>query len=411
MNSNIDIISLQNLLDRLYTLIRHEQKLQEEKKLRGENFNVFTVLGFYHQEVRLHSAFLAELLNVKGSHGLKDVFLKSFIQHTHIDDLKIDTTKCITTVEYYIGKKTEEKGGRIDIIIETPESAIIIENKIYAEDQENQLLRYYNYANNKHYKNGYKLLYLTLTGYTPSKTSTGINKIPKDGFKCISYKDNLLKWLEQAVEIAARQPLVRETIIQYINIIKKLTGQNMEKNHIDELVKILSSSENAIRTSFLIEQNFWQVKRNILLRIKQFQSEIMNEINAEGKYKILAFDYNDKFEDTESGFSYTIDRWENHSIKFSFENRWFSGLYYGVVTKDGKEALSPEQKIELIKTLDGYNGYSSTWWTCFRYPQDNLYSSTWTEDAFVDIATTDNFKQLMKSEIKNLLDATLNLDM
>jgi len=37
------------------------------------------------------------------------------------------------------------KGGRIDIYIESNNKYIFIENKIYAEDQENQLLRYRNY--------------------------------------------------------------------------------------------------------------------------------------------------------------------------------------------------------------------------------------------------------------------------
>ena len=57
------------------------------------------------------------------------------------------------------------KGGRIDIVIKLKETVIVIENKIYAPDQDNQLIRY---------KNEYpfsKLYYLTLDGHFPHDKS------------------------------------------------------------------------------------------------------------------------------------------------------------------------------------------------------------------------------------------------
>ena len=96
-------------------------------------------------EVRLHSKFLAELLNPKGSHGQGSKFLDLFIQQFDIKNVDSETSK--VSVEESIGNKTPTTGGRIDILIEdTNKHTIIIENKIYASDQENQLLRYYNYS-------------------------------------------------------------------------------------------------------------------------------------------------------------------------------------------------------------------------------------------------------------------------
>lgn len=45
------------------------KRYEEIAKLTGENFNIFQILGLQTSEVRLHSAFLAELLNSKGLHG------------------------------------------------------------------------------------------------------------------------------------------------------------------------------------------------------------------------------------------------------------------------------------------------------------------------------------------------------
>lgn len=58
--------------------IRKKHELIAE--MTGERFNVFSILGLQTREVRTHSAFLRELLDPKGSHGLKDAFLKAFVQ-------------------------------------------------------------------------------------------------------------------------------------------------------------------------------------------------------------------------------------------------------------------------------------------------------------------------------------------
>lgn len=406
MSIDFDRNILQNLLDKIALLIKHDEKVKAEKQRRGENFNVFTVLGFYSEEVKLHSAFIAELLNVEGSHGLKDTFLKSFMQYAGIGDLTIDTSKCKTTVELSIGQKTETTGGRIDIIIETPEAAIIIENKIYARDQENQLMRYCNYAKSKNYKNGFKLIYLTLNGNEPVDFTTGGKEIQEGEITCISYRDTILNWLNQSVEIAANQPLVRETIKQYIAVIKKLTGQNIENEHMDELMKILSENKETIKASFLIHDNLERLRRHILLRVKQFQKEIMDEINISKKFVIIDFTYDDDYDEKESGYSFFIKSWNNHKIKFSFAEKWYGGFYYGIVNKTEKETLTKEHSKMFVNRLNGYHLSSNVWWTCNKQPDDPIYRNNWGMETIVNIATTDDFKKLMKDEILNLLAAT-----
>lgn len=69
--------NITHLLSHISVICR---KYEEIAEITGENFNVFKVLGLTTNEVRTHSAFLAELLNPKGSHGCKDVFLKLFVE-------------------------------------------------------------------------------------------------------------------------------------------------------------------------------------------------------------------------------------------------------------------------------------------------------------------------------------------
>ena len=60
----------------------------EMRRLSGEGFNVFEVLGLESSEVGLHSRLIAELINPNGSHGQGNVFLKLFLDEIFLD--KID---------------------------------------------------------------------------------------------------------------------------------------------------------------------------------------------------------------------------------------------------------------------------------------------------------------------------------
>ena len=62
--------SMQTLLYKIGELQKKQIIKQTEVKRRGEDFNVFNVLGLWSEEVRLHSAMLAELLNLKEATGV-----------------------------------------------------------------------------------------------------------------------------------------------------------------------------------------------------------------------------------------------------------------------------------------------------------------------------------------------------
>ena len=209
---------------------KRQQKVEEERK-RGEWFNVFNVLGVSTDEVRTHSAFIAELLNPQGSHGCGDELLKAFIKVIpSLNGFDIETIKAKTQVELSIGQidKDYTEGGRLDIIVHTDTHAIIIENKIYAGDGWKQLLRYHKYAESR-YKNNNRILYLTLDGGCPSDESKGEQMEEGKDFYSISYASDITNWLQHCIAVAVNKPLVRETLFQYLNLIKQLTNQTMEQ--------------------------------------------------------------------------------------------------------------------------------------------------------------------------------------
>lgn len=277
--------SLEELLSQISKIVLTEKTLQEEKRKRGENFNIFKVLRLSTSEVRLHSAFLAELLDSKGSHGMGASFLRAFLEIV-IPDYKntFDIASSEVIVEYVIdivSKRDEEHGGRIDILIRNnSHQAIIIENKIYAEDQPSQLRRYYNYVIDEKYgDNDFLLLYLSLDGHNANADSLrnrGHDKVP---YTAISYKEHILCWLKRCIEIAALHPLVRETIRQYIINLSQLLNI-MEESSKNVVIETLMKGENLSAALNIID-----VSNDLKVRIrKDFIEGRIKELA--GRYKL-----------------------------------------------------------------------------------------------------------------------------
>ena len=100
--------TMQKLLDDVYSIILADQKETEEKQRRGDLFNVFNILNLQTYEVRTHSAFLSELLDPKGSHGMKDGFLKLFLSSIYVfDNWVFNTSDAKVRLEESVGNINE----------------------------------------------------------------------------------------------------------------------------------------------------------------------------------------------------------------------------------------------------------------------------------------------------------------
>lgn len=317
-------------------------------KLTGENFNIFRILGVGYSEIK-HSMFLCELLNRNGSHGQGDVFLKLFVETFKIGDFDaigdFNTEISTAVVEYHVGQKTDEEGGRIDIFIEDKNNCIIIENKIYAGDQENQILRYHNHA--KKYGNSF-LFYLTLWGDEPTERSTG-GKVSADGkgYRCISYSIDIIKWLECCKKESVNYPILRESISQYINLLKFLTNQTIYHNMSNEIVTGIFSSEeklsaylNLINNSDVENKVFQRVFESFKLNLKKFAQErgLKFEFNVDRNKRYTGFCF-----ENETTFKYDV------RISFMFDEKNTQRLLFGFsYTKPVGAVSNPNDINEII---------------------------------------------------------------
>lgn len=239
--------NIKELLSQLLPLHHAEQERLKKEKEEGRCFNVFSALNMCSDEVRLHSRLLATLLNPKANHGLENEFLKLFLIALGLPEDYITHCK-EQIVERTIGEVTETTGGRIDIILEDRGHAVIIENKIYAGDQPNQLLRYYNYGVKQFGENNFKLVYLTLNGSEPSSDSLGGGHFE---FLKLSYAQDILGLLDRLMTTYPQKP-VHRTIKDYITIIKQLTHQDMDTKYQQSIIEEAIKYDNIDVTSELL---------------------------------------------------------------------------------------------------------------------------------------------------------------
>lgn len=253
------------LLAKINSIIKVYEK---HAKLSGEKFNIFSIMGMESDEVRTHSAIIGELLNPKGNHSLGSKPLELFIEQVlkGNDDFTLDYDSSICQKEVHIGTINDDKteGGRVDLILKDSKGVkLVIENKIYAPEQKNQLGRY---------KNQYpdaKILYLTLDG-KDSREEVEFE------YGRISYENHILSWLDACAKEAFDKPMVREVLNQYALLIRKLTNQTINVEMKEEIVEIIS---NNYQESLEIYKNFEDARRNIVSGI--FENLENNQIKLD----------------------------------------------------------------------------------------------------------------------------------
>jgi hypothetical protein len=214
------ILSLRALSDPIQEIKREYTAVQQASK---ERFNVFDCLTRHHLE-ELHSNFLSYLLNPKESHDCGAGFLRSFLKGLSVNQELGQVLSAIPDKEFelahvererFIAKDINDEGyGFIDIFIEMPSINIVIENKIFAHEQKDQIARYFGYCEKLQKKN--VILYLTLFG-DKSRQANGVT------YYCVSYKNDIAGWLEECIaEYKQKQiPVVYVGLAYYKELINQ----------------------------------------------------------------------------------------------------------------------------------------------------------------------------------------------
>ena len=351
------------MIDSYRLLLEKAARLYEKYEAgRPEPFNVFSVLRSEHDEVNLHSRFLHALLDYRQPSDEHRENLEDFLcSIVGIDKLDLD------------GTTVKRESDNIDILIRDRSSmqAVVIENKIWAGDQQEQLWRYAKRLK----KQGYTphLLYLTLDGHDPSENSVG--GLDPKCIKCISYKENLPPWLKRCQKRAYDEPALRESVAQYLHLIEKLTGTDYKEAYMTDLKELFLKDEKNLNLVLVHDLQNAMTEARVSLLHKLWQ-EIDHKLREEISDLPQQLEKSDISKKTVKGFVTGTRGYSSHGLYYTFRApaalavivEGNDSFCFGVICENN-EAMYNELRNALHNALEG--GRYSKGWPWWKYPSTN----------------------------------------
>ena len=324
----------------------------------SESFNVFSVLRSESDEVNLHSRFLRALLNHRKSRDAPLRNLEDFLRSVaDIDHFCMD------------GAEVKREWHKIDILILNTSSkqAVVIENKIWAQDQPEQLATYAKQIEKADLK--VSLLYLTLDGREPDKSSAG-----RRDAKPVSYK-NIVPWLDRCQERAYDDPGLRESIAQYVHLVRKLTGTDLKGIYMKELSQLILEENNLVLAHDLNEAMF-EAKVSLLAKFWQEIDKALREYIPDLPKRTEDSNISDEdirdFLSRKRGYYQGLYyHYDGISTGASLAVEVHMHMYFGVRCNKEEHEDEHNRLKNLMKRLDGNKG-PVQWWPWWQLARDDL---------------------------------------
>ena len=264
----------------------------------SSRFNLLSIIEKDRDEAHIHSNIIYNLLSQNWGKKDKETFLTLFLKEIGIEDENIYDKNWEVTREKAFDLDTIK--GRLDFEIKSKDCIYIIEMKIDAGDQPEQLIRYQKFAKEQHKK--YKIFYLTLDGHNASKKSIGEEENLEENEKVeyinISFQGEILNWLENCLKLVEGKENKSACISQYIASINKILGEK------DTKIKdnILKSTED-IKTAITIYEKLNDKLQKVL---KNFFEELNKKLKNKLKDITSKPIYNESY--IKDYYNYTLDK-------------------------------------------------------------------------------------------------------
>lgn len=368
---------IESMLDTICKLIPKHGGLKQR-----EPFNVFELCGVWSTEMR-HSAILRELLDPQGMHGFKTKFLEAFFKQI---GLEFDPNGCRAKTE------VAYSNGRMDIVISSGDVAVVIENKIYAGDQEDQLKRYKEEWLEAQSGKKQALLYLTLDGHEASNAE-------HVDYQRISYRNDILAWLETCIGMATEKPLVKSALEQYKELIKKLTGKDMDPKMEKDITNVVKKSKENYLAAALTAKAFDGIHQEIVRNIAV-------ACTPEGMKYDVSHCTSARF----ASFAYSFNTEKQYKLLFEFQQGNYHALYYGLHDLTNKNnAPHPYNNAQItINRPNGFDGPNEHGWIAGAYANTDFQN--WDAESLLQHWDNDfaDIKENIKGYIANLMEIIKN---
>ena len=321
----------------LHRFGKYLAKANESKKRGNNDYNPLKAVQNPHDEVNMHSGFIYSLLDTNGAHYQDDLFLSLFLE--------------VLGLKEWFGSTKNAKVGKepkdIDLYIYNDTKHIIIENKINAKDQPNQIatliqsvkesgVEYENIfvvfltlkdrepCENSRTSKVNKLLWEIKGGFLESKEDKKINRV---GYKKVLYKNEILKWIEkcQSKSGVGNIANLNYALESYKDIVQIITNKKESKMNIADFFKDSKDFEVAfeiIKNADKIAQELVKKEMRELLSDEKYADWEM--VEKENHLEI----FNTKYEEQYLRYKFFLGRLNRNWRGFGIR------IYQGTLPKD-----------------------------------------------------------------------------
>lgn len=366
----------------------------DERIASGEDYSVLETAIKGNEEM-MHSSVIASLLDTRGSHGQKYRFLELFLGCLPEQFKSFDPSDARTACERYIGKMTEDSGGRVDICIENSSGQmIVIENKIFAGDQEHQILRYVKFLRGRPRNRGgvkFPVLYLTPDGHSPSDDSTQADMMQcrcGEDYVCISYKDVIVPWLDKCINEMQEKPHMQEHLSTYRDIIrKKVLGMDRKK----DIINIIESTEKNIKAAREISGQLDEIKIDA---VTTFWRTIKKNLEEDGLCpEFCHFDANKKLmivQDIEGLVRKYVDRPNEDNRYFGISVKLQNDSHVCLLVEENIYFAIAPKLVDLPALEDWEKGSERSRFAAWKYPYSGKTNLLSPDDDIWKLACSEN---------------------
>ncbi|WP_313421990.1 PD-(D/E)XK nuclease family protein [Moraxella sp. CTOTU49803] len=370
---------VQNLLNEVNSKI---QSLETAKSLYSEQLAPdFQVFDFVNTSENGLSWIIANLLNPKGTHGQKTLFLEQFIRiclpniqnntvwQNYLENLT--QTEVETEATTWANRAYRRMDIYLSARINSETFGICIENKPYANDQENQLADYFLELENRKLSQKH-LVYLCEYGEPSnySVTKDVLESWIKNQLISFVTYSQLVVWLTECKKDCQNHS-VTEFLNQFIKFIQKQFMGVDDMNEQEMILNSMLQDQQTITSSIKISLNIFEMKRRLI-------TKLLNElklISNNKSYTVEAGNLtgNNKYE----SILFKIPNNELY-ISIEFQGTWFNMPALCIMVNDKEkinieerklvfEAIRNEIRNKKIASSDKYYAWYSMdindWWS------------------------------------------------
>ena len=223
------------------------------------------------------------------------------------------------------------RGGRIDILVNSGNRTLVLENKAGAGDQRDQLNCYAAYLDSLKQADT-RLIYLTPDGSDPSKESIDeqqrICRIKDGQLHLWSYREHILEWLAECRSVC-RADRVAIFIDEFARYIRKRFEGVSDMTMQNQLVQDVTRSAETVEPAMQVIQVADAVRAKL---ISTLHDQLETAMAAHEGWSLS--DWNMPAYERFAGFGIRFSAQSRYLFAIEFQNTIFTGLIYGVSTPD-----------------------------------------------------------------------------